>query len=158
VRGPGGANGSPTGGRAAARGQSDGDVMALDGDDAGPQLDEAAKRAYRDRLAELDAEVAEAESWNDPERAARAREEIAALAGELSRAVGLSGRDRKAASASERARQSVTKAIRDALRRIREEDVALGEHLARSVRTGLYCSYDPDPAAAPPSWRTDRGV
>jgi len=40
----------------------------------------------------------------------------------------------------------VTKAIRDAARRIAAEDAALGEHFRRSVRTGTYCVYDPDPA------------
>jgi hypothetical protein len=126
--------------------------MALDVDDAGPQLDETAKRAYRERLAELDVEGAEAERWNDPERAARAREETAALAGELSRAVGLGGRDRRAASASERARVSVTRAIRSAVERIGAQSAATGEHLERTIRTGTYCAYAPDPRA-PTAWQ-----
>ena len=28
------------------------------------------------------------------------------------------------------------------------------DELARAVKTGIYCSYDPDPAAAPPNWQT----
>jgi hypothetical protein len=136
-------------GRPAGNGDADG--LALDADDAGPQLDEAAKRAYRERLTDLDAEVAEAESWNDPERAARAREEIAALAGELSRAVGLGGRDRRAASTSERARVSVTRAIRAAIERVGAQSPTAGEHLDRTVRTGTYCVYAPDPRA-PTTW------
>ena len=48
---------------------------------------------------------------------------------------------------AERARQSVTKAIREATRRIAQEDSALGDHLERSVRTGVYCVYDPDPSS-----------
>ena len=70
-----------------------------------------------------------------------------ALEAQLSAAFGLGGRARPEGSAAERARQSVTKAIREATRRIAAEDAAIGEHLDRSVRTGLYCAYDPDPAA-----------
>jgi hypothetical protein len=122
----------------------------LDGDASdGGGLDETARAAYRFRLRELQADLDEAEAFHDPGRAGRAREEIAALEAELSRAFGLGGRRRPGASAAERARQSVTKAIRETLARIELQDPALGAHLARSVRTGLYCTYDPDPAAAP---------
>ena len=147
------ARGASVAAQPAARpaGNGDADGLSLDADDAGPQLDEAAKRAYRERLAELDAEVAQAESWNDSERASRAREEIAALAGELSRAVGLGGRDRRAASTSERARVSVTRAIRAAIERVGAQSPTAGEHLDLTVRTGTYCVYAPDPRA-PTTW------
>ena len=62
--------------------------------DAGPALDSQAKAEYRSRLEDLRAEIEEAESFNDPERAARAREEMDFIAHELSAAVGLGGRDR----------------------------------------------------------------
>jgi len=112
--------------------------------DAGALLDSAAKAAYKRRLADLRDDVAEAEAFNDIERAAKAQDEIDALVQELSRAVGLNGRDRRAASASERARINVTRAIRTAIERIRAELPVLGEHLDRCVRTGCFCSYDPD--------------
>jgi tetratricopeptide (TPR) repeat protein len=120
---------------------------------AGEILDPQAKAAYRERLRELQDEVADADAAADPARGERARAEIEAITAELSAAFGLGGRARPEGSPAERARQSVTKAVRDALRRIRAEDPALGDHLARAVRTGLYCAYDPDPAAAV-SWRT----
>ena len=112
--------------------------------DAGALLDSAAKAAYKRRLEDLRDDVAEAEAFNDIERAATAQAEIDALVQELSRAVGLNGRDRRAASASERARINVTRAIRTAIERIRAELPVLGEHLDRRVRTGYFCSYDPD--------------
>jgi hypothetical protein len=56
--------------------------------DAGVLLDARAKAAYRARLAELRAELAEAEGFNDPARAARARQELEFLVAELARAVG----------------------------------------------------------------------
>ena len=43
---------------------------------------------------------------------------------------------------------SVSKAIRTAVRRIGEHDPALGERLAKAVRTGTLCSYAPDARAA----------
>ncbi|MFK8844318.1 hypothetical protein [Streptomyces sp. Ac-502] len=65
---------------------------------------------------------------------------------QLAGAVGLGGRDRRAASDSERARLSVTKALKAVVKRVFAHDPVLGQHLERSVRTGAYCSYAPDPA------------
>ncbi len=113
--------------------------------DAGEILDARAKAEYRQRLEELRDELEEAESWNDPERATRARDELEFIARELSAAVGLGGRDRRAASAAERARVNVTRAIKSTLVRIREHSPALGAHLERTVRTGTFCTYSPDP-------------
>ncbi|HEY7847947.1 MAG TPA: AAA family ATPase [Candidatus Limnocylindria bacterium] len=117
-------------------------------------LDAEAKAAYRARLQELQAEVDDADASADPVRADQARAEIDALTAELSRAFGLGGRARPEGSAAERARQSVAKAVRDALNRIKAQDTSIGDHLNRSVRTGLYCAYDPDPSADV-QWRTD---
>ena len=118
-------------------------------DDAGAMLDSQAKAAYRQRLVELREEAEEAREWGDAEREERAEAEISALAQELSRAVGLHGRDRKAASASERARVNVTRAVKSAIDRIAEQDARLGHHLASTVHTGTFCCYRPDPAATP---------
>jgi tetratricopeptide (TPR) repeat protein len=115
------------------------------GGDAGPLLDARAKEAYRRRLTEIDEDIAEATSMADLGRIAQAHAEREFLVRELSRAVGLGGRDRRAGSASERARVSVTRAVRQALARIREHHVPLADHLERVVRTGTYCAYLPDP-------------
>jgi tetratricopeptide (TPR) repeat protein len=113
--------------------------------DAGEMLDEQAKVAYRRRLSELREELEEAKKAGNVERAEQAEQEIDALIRELSRAVGLGGRDRRAMSASERARQTVSKTIKSVLDRIKQSDAALGEVLARCVKTGNFCSYQPDP-------------
>jgi len=115
--------------------------------DAGALLDPQAKAAYRRRLEELDEEIDEAVSFNDPERAARAEAELDALKAELARAVGLGGRDRSAASSAERARLNVTRAIRSVVQRLAAGNPALGDHLRVTVRTGTFCSYQPDPSA-----------
>jgi tetratricopeptide (TPR) repeat protein len=108
-------------------------------------LDAEAKQAYRARLSQLEDDIAEAEHFNDVERAARARDERELIGRELARAVGLGGRDRPAGSAAERARVNTTRAIRGAIRRIEECDPSLGRHLDRAVRTGTFCVYDPSP-------------
>src|SRR6266849_603794 len=73
--------------------------------DAGEMLDEQAKVAYRRRLSELREELEEAKELGKVERAEQTEQEIDALTRELSRAVGLGGRNRREVSASERARQ-----------------------------------------------------
>jgi hypothetical protein len=120
--------------------------------DAGALLDATAKAAYQARLAELRAELEEAEGFNDPERAAKARQETEFLVAELARAVGLGGRDRRAAAHAERARLNVTRAIRAAMANLARANPALGRHLAATVRTGRYCAYTPDPRA-PIAWQ-----
>src|ERR1700730_18648986 len=113
--------------------------------DAGEMLDEQAKVAYRRRLAELREEFEEAKELGNVERAEHAEAEIDALTRELSRAVGLGGRNRRAASASERARQTITKTIKAVLERIAQSDAPLGDILSRCIKTGTFCSYQPDP-------------
>jgi tetratricopeptide (TPR) repeat protein len=113
--------------------------------DAGEMLDEQAKVAYRRRLSELREEQEEAKAAGNVERAEQAEQEIDALTSELSRAVGLGGRNRRAASASERARQSITKTIKAVLERIAQSDAQLGDILSRCIKTGTFCSYQPDP-------------
>ena len=115
--------------------------------DAGEMLDARAKEAYRRRLAEIDDDLAEAHETGDAERAAQSAAERDFLVQELARAFGLSGRERRAASASERARAAVTRAVRQAIARIAEHQRRLGEHLGRTIRTGTYCAYLPDPRA-----------
>ena len=122
--------------------------------DLGPSLDARAKRAYRRRLLELQAEVDSAEAANDPVRGERAHVEMDALLRELKRAVGLGGRDRPTGSDAERARVNVARSLRRAIAAIGDQAPLLGEHLQESVRTGGHCIYLPVPAAAL-SWRVE---
>jgi len=135
----------------AAAGNPDAGLATTREGSAGPMLDAAAKAAYRRHMAELREELEEAERFGDPERAARARADLQMLADHVTAAVGLGGRDRRTADAAERARVSVTKAVKTAIRRIGNHHPALGSHLRRSVRTGIYCCYEPDPHS-PPWW------
>jgi hypothetical protein len=124
--------------------------------DIGPGLDATAKRDYRHRLHELQAEVDSADSAHDPVRAERAHIEMEALLRELKRAVGLGGRDRPTGSDAERARINVVRSIRRTIEAIDRQAPLLGAHLREAVRTGRYCIYLPEPGIAL-SWAVSAG-
>jgi hypothetical protein len=134
-------------------GTSDPELKSSGWGDSGVLLDAQAKDAYRRRLAEIDEDIEDARLLNDSRRVVQAEAERDFLIRELSRAVGLGGRDRRAGSASERARVSVTRAVRYAMSRIRQHDPQLGVHLDRAIRTGIYCVYLPD-SRITTSWMT----
>jgi hypothetical protein len=119
--------------------------------DAGEHLDARARSQYAARLRDAREELEEAERRNDRGRSERLGDEIERLAAELSRGFGLGGRARRAGAASERARLSVTRAIRYAIDKIAEHDAALAEHLRNGVRTGAFCAYEPS-SRDPVSW------
>jgi tetratricopeptide (TPR) repeat protein len=114
--------------------------------DAGPPLDAAAKKAYKARLREAREALEEARRFNDIGLAERLSAELEFLEQELSRAIGLGGRDRRASYPLERMRVRVTNATRAAVSKIQSKDALLGAHLKTSIRTGMVCSYRPDPA------------
>jgi hypothetical protein len=120
--------------------------------DAGDFLDPQARAAYKQRLSELREELAEAQSFHDLGRSEHLTAEIDFLTHELSRAFGLGGRARQVGSPTERARVNITRAIKIALRKIGEHHAALGQHLATTIKTGVYCSYTPD-VRMPITWR-----
>jgi hypothetical protein len=130
------------------------DPGATDADlgDAGGLLDAKAREQYGRRMDELGAELAHAVQQNDAGRAAHVRAELESLRDEILAAVGLGGRDRKAASHAERARLMVTKAIKAAIAKVRATDAERGRHLATSIKTGHCCAYDPGPVP-PVSWQ-----
>jgi hypothetical protein len=125
------------------------DASELDGvPGAGlPVIDVQAREAYRRRLAEVDEDIEDAARMNDLGRLELAQRDRDYLMTELTRAVGLGGRHRVVGGTAERARTSVTRSLRYALRRLAEHHPMLATHLGQAVRTGTYCSYTPDPLA-----------
>ncbi len=117
--------------------------VEADRGDAGELLDPQAFRSYRARLQELRDELEDAEARADVDGAQALREEMEAIAGELTRASGPGGRAKRADSAVDRARTAVQRRVKDALDRISEQDAELGAWLRRAVRTGNYCSFRP---------------
>lgn len=108
--------------------------------DAGEMLDARARAEYHSRLETLERALTSADSRGTAESV---RAEIDFLRAELSRAEGLGGRARRALDRNERLRQSVTKRLREAIRKIADQDSAAGMHLSRCVRTGVHCAYCP---------------
>jgi non-specific serine/threonine protein kinase len=125
------------------RAKAGGETGASGGGDAGEVLDREAIAAYRERARELRESLEEAEGRHDHGAAERARKELEFLEQELSRAVGLGGRSRRAASDHERIRVNVTTRIRKSLERLGEQNPRLARHLKASIRTGSICTYEP---------------
>jgi tetratricopeptide (TPR) repeat protein len=135
-------------------GRSSGDAdTPSDGGAGMPVIDEAARAAYRRRLADVDEDIEDATRLNDLGRIELAQRDREYLIAELARAVGLAGRTRVIGSDAERARTSVTRSIRYSLGRLAEHHPLVAAHLERSVHTGTYCVHTPDPLA-PVTWQT----
>ncbi|MDD5641745.1 MAG: hypothetical protein PHX53_08860 [Syntrophales bacterium] len=117
--------------------------------DAGPLLDDQARKEYKQRLDDLSKELKEAREFNDYERAERLEEEMEALTKELAAAYGLGGRARKLADPGEKARKTISKAIRRALEHIKENDEIFWRHLQNALSLGLFPAYKPHP---PVTW------
>jgi hypothetical protein len=111
--------------------------------DAGPLLDGGARAAYRRRIEELRADADDAIAAGRLETAEALQDELDQLVRQLARAFGLGGRERPAASAAERARLNVTRALRTAISHLVQALPEAGAALDRRVRTGLYCAYAP---------------
>ncbi len=120
--------------------------------DLGEQLDPAARAAYRARLTELEEEIDSASLDNDRGRVEQATNERDFLVAELAGALGLGGRARRTGDPAERARKAVSTRIKLAIDRIGRVHPTLAAHLRNSVRTGVFCSYQPE---RPVDWRVD---
>ena len=117
---------------------------AVEDSTTGEVIDTAARRAYEDRIRELQADADEAEAHGDSGRAERAHAELDALVDHLTASLGLAGRSRRHVDTTERARSAVTQRIRATIKRIDSAHPQLGAHLRSSIRTGTYASYRPE--------------
>jgi tetratricopeptide (TPR) repeat protein len=118
---------------------------AVDGDGDEP-LDARARADLKAHIAAKRAELDDylARELRDPERIAQLEDEIDLVTRELQAGIGLNGRNRKAGSAAERVRVRVTKNIGRALDHIAAKHEVLGRLLKSTIRTGFFCSYQPD--------------
>jgi tetratricopeptide (TPR) repeat protein len=107
---------------------------------AGPAGD-SARREYEARLSELAGELLEAERTSDPVRAALVRAERDSLEAVLDGAAG---------DPADQARLAVGTRIHISLDRIERAAPPVGRHLRTAIRTGTFCSYEPD---EPVLWR-----
>ena len=110
--------------------------------DLGPALDHQARQDYLTRIREIESTLDEDDGADDG-AAESLREERSFLLKELSRAVGLGGRDRQIGSPNERARINLTRTIKKAIQDLERVLPELGEHLAKCIATGSACTYQP---------------
>jgi hypothetical protein len=128
---------------------------AVEQADTGEMLDAQARRRYEARIVELQGELAEAEEANDRGRADAVGLELDLLVDQLAASTGLHGRSRRTGGTAERARTAATWRIRAAIRRAAALHPALGAHLRSAVRTGTWCSYQPENAV---EWQVSAAV
>ena len=108
-------------------------------------LDRPAINAYRARLHQLSADRITAEKEPNPAWLARIEEETELIEQQLRAGTGLGGRARKFTSTEEKARSNVRMQIKAAIEKISEENPELRSYLSRTIKTGMRCSYQPDP-------------
>jgi hypothetical protein len=89
-------------------------------------------------------EIRDAEQMNDLGRSKQLAAELDQLTDHITKAMGLGNRIRRLNAPAERARAAVTWRIRSAIKKIDAVHPALGHHLTNSVRTGAFCSYNPE--------------
>ena len=124
--------------------------------DAGEVLDRRARDEFRRRVEALRSGIDDALEADMLDTAEALQAELDLVVAALSEAFGLGGRSRKAASAVEKARLNVTRAIRAATAKITDGLPAAGGALDASVRTGVYCAYEPTPGAV--RWDVQSGL
>jgi hypothetical protein len=119
-------------------------VSVLGQSDAGHILDEHAVRSYRIRLNEIENELEEARANNDLGKSDALETEKGWIESELANAQGLGGAIRKLGDDRNKVRNRVGNAIRRALKKIKQYDRPLSEHLQKPIlNLGHTLSYVP---------------
>lgn len=130
----------------AAAGVADGLSVGMSSGSLDDAPDRRAREQYRERIADLRAELDEAEQHADHGRAERVREELELLMSQLS---GVFGSRVRLRGPAETARKAVTKVLRTQIGKLLDVHPALGRHLRDNVRMGTVCVYAP---ASPIDW------
>lgn len=108
-------------------------VTVLGQSDAGAVLDAKAIQSYRLRIQELDEELEKARKNNDLGKAEELEKERDWISTELTNAHGLGGRIRKLDDDRNRVRNRVCNAIQRAIKKVKQYDKPLFDHLQRPV-------------------------
>lgn len=107
-------------------------------------FDEKAKKAYQQRILDLQEALKEAETSQHQDRINALQEEYDQLLDHLSKSIGMGGKTRKIADSVDKTRSAVTWRIRNAIKKIAEVHPPLGKHLEISIKTGVFCEYSPE--------------
>lgn len=106
--------------------------------------DQQARTMYQQRLQDLREELDTAERLNDLGRVNSLQSEIDFLTGEFAAAYGTGTYARKRNSDTEKVRKTITHRIRTMMSKIKKAHPSLWRHLHVSLKTGTYCSYNPE--------------
>jgi hypothetical protein len=112
--------------------------------DARALPDRQARTVYQQRLQDLREELTEAERFNDAGRISTLHGEIDFLTTELAAAYGTAAHTRKRNGDTEKVRKTITHRIRTVLTKIKKAHPGLWRHLYASLKTGTFCSYNPE--------------
>lgn len=107
-------------------------------------LDQKAKRSYEKRLLDIQESLAEAERISHFQEIETLQKEYDALLDQIRQSIGKTGKSRQASSSVEKARSAVTWRIRAAIKKIEPIHPTLAKHLKLSIKTGLFCAYQPE--------------
>jgi TolB-like protein len=122
------------------------DLMGAAVDESNPTtaIDRKAKSSYVKRIKELQIEIEDAEATNNNIEIQKLHEEYDSILEHLSQSMGLAGKSRKVGSTIEKARTAVTWRIRSTIKKIDKSHPDLAKHLSKSIRTGTFCTYNPE--------------
>jgi TolB-like protein len=107
-------------------------------------FDTKAKKQYEKKIVELQADIREAEQRSDFSQLEKLQDEYDKLIEYLSQSLGIRGKVRESNNPVEKARSAVTWRIRSAIAKIESCHPQLGAHLSNAIKTGSFCSYQPD--------------
>jgi len=107
-------------------------------------FDAKAKKQYEKKITELQDDIRDAEQRNDFFQLQKLQDEYARLIEYLSQSLGIKGKARESNNPIKKARSAVTWRIRSAIARIESHHPRLGAHLSNAIKTGSFCSYQPE--------------
>ncbi len=107
-------------------------------------FDDRAKKSYQRKLVELQEEIKWCEDNNDLVRTSTLQKEYDEIIDHLSSSLGIGGKTRRVHDPIDKARSAITWRIRNAIQKIEKEHPDLGKHLSLSIKTGIFCSYNPE--------------
>jgi hypothetical protein len=110
----------------------------------GEKLFDAKAKQYEKKIVELQADIREAEDHSDFLQLEKLQDEYDKLIDYLSQSMGIRGKVRESGNPVKKARSAVTWRIRSAIGRFESHHPQLGAHLSNAIKTGSFCSYQPE--------------
>jgi hypothetical protein len=95
-------------------------------------------------MIELQEEIKWLEDNNDLQRSATLHKEYDDIVDHLMSSLGLRGKIRKTHDVLDKTRSAVTWRIRNSIQKIEKVHPMLAKHLSASVKTGIFCTYNPE--------------